>query len=118
MIKRSVRMMEAVKKTVKEDNLTPFPKGVSGNPGGRPKGQRNYATIYREALIKIGESRNMTPEEIEEEIEKVGLAKALDGDFAFQKDIKDRLHGKPSQSLELSGPNGGDIPVIVTVKYE
>lgn len=29
-------------------NLIPFPKGVSGNPEGRPKGRKNLATIIRE----------------------------------------------------------------------
>ena len=27
-----------------------FPKGVSGNPRGRPKGSRNWATIFKRAL--------------------------------------------------------------------
>lgn len=100
------------------DNIKPheFKKGQSGNPHGRPKGQRNYATIYREALIKIGTARNMTPEEIEEEIERVGLEKALQGDFAFQRDIKDRLHGKPVQKNELSGADGA--PFVVNVVWK
>jgi hypothetical protein len=29
----------------------PFPKGVSGNPGGRPQGARGKATLRLEALI-------------------------------------------------------------------
>lgn len=29
----------------------PFPKGVSGNPGGRPRGARGKATLRLEALI-------------------------------------------------------------------
>jgi len=99
-------------------NLIPCKKGETNNPNGRPKGQRNYSTIYREALLKIGESENMTPEQIEEVIEKSRLLKAIGGDLAFQKDILDRVHGKPAQALELSGPNGGEIPVFVTVKYE
>ena len=96
----------------------PWKKGESGNPEGRKLGQRPYASIYRAALEKIGRTKDMTPEQVEELMEEVGLGKALSGDFAFQKDIKDRLYGKPSQALELSGPNGGEIPVFVTVKYE
>ncbi len=97
-----IKKQTTKKKTVKKnkggnkghDNLIPCKPGQTANPNGRPKGQRDYKTIYREALIKIGKTQNMTPEEIEETMEQVGLKKALKGDFRFQKDIKDRLHGK------------------------
>ena len=102
-------MAKTVKKTAK-DNLTPFPKGKSGNPNGRPKGQRNYATIYREALEKIGKTRGITPEEVEVMIEEVGLYKAMKGDFAFYKDVRDRLHGKAMQNTDIT--SGGN-PLIV-----
>jgi hypothetical protein len=82
-----------MEKIDRKSNLTP------GGPG-RPKGQRNYATIYRAALIKIAEANDKTPEEIEEMMEQAGLKKALKGDFQFQKDIKDRLHGKATQPID------------------
>ena len=77
------------------DNLIPCKPGETANPNGRPKGQRNYATIYKEALRKIAESQDMTPEQIEEKINEVGLLKAMKGDYAFYRDLQDRLHGKP-----------------------
>ena len=89
-------------------NLIPCKKGETNNPNGRPKGQRNYSTIYREALLKIGESENMTPEQIEEVIEKSRLLKAMEGDLAFQKDILDRVHGKPKQDSTLDLTTGGE----------
>ena len=111
--------METEKKTLREENLKPWKKGdPSPNPSGRPKGQRNYATIYREALIKIGKTKGMTPEEVEELIEQVGLEKAMKGDFNFARDIKDRIHGKPSQGLELSGPGGEPIEQSITVTFK
>lgn len=32
------------------DNLKPFPKGVSGNPKGRPKGVKNWASVVQQLL--------------------------------------------------------------------
>jgi len=98
----------------KANLMPPWKKGdPSPNPNGRPNGQRNYATIYREALTKIAETRNMTPEEIETLIEQVGLVNALKGDFKFWQDVRDRIHGKPKQAVELTGENGGALQVNI-----
>jgi hypothetical protein len=94
-------------------NLKPFQPGQSGNPAGRPKGQRDYATIYREALQKIAAARGVTPNEIEELIEQTGLDKALEGDYKFFQDIRDRIHGKPKQGIEHTGEGGGPLQVNI-----
>ena len=100
--------MTAPKKVPKEANLKPpWKEGESGNPKGRQKGQRNYATIYREAMKKIAEKQNITPEELEEILVQSGLAKALKGDFSFYRDTMDRLHGKPLQSLGITTGKDG-----------
>lgn|SRR3990167_875455 len=97
-------------------NLIPPVKGERRNPNGRPNGQRNYATIYREALRKIGETQDMTPEQIEELIEQVGLKKALQGDFKFFEDIRSRIHGKPKSADGDLGSKDNPIQMTVTVK--
>jgi len=95
-------------------NLIPPVKGERRNPNGRPKGQRNYATIYKEALIQIGKSQNMTPEQVEELMHKSGLSKAIKGDYAFYRDVLDRLYGKPKQSVGLEGTGeDGAIELII-----
>ena len=61
---------------------------------GRPKGSRNFKTVQWEAIKKIAEARNTTPEQIEEMINEVGLLKAMKGDYNFYRDYMDRNHGK------------------------
>lgn len=38
------------------------------------------------------------------------IEKAAEGDIQAIKELGDRLDGKPGQSVELGGPNGGPIP--------
>lgn len=92
-------MDENSKKTAKVRG-TPFEKGESGNPNGRPLGQRNYATIYREALIKLATLNDKSPEELENEILSSGILNARKGDYRFYKDILDRTYGMPVQKIE------------------
>ena len=72
---------------------------------GRPPGSRNIQTIYRAALQKIAKAKDMTPEELETQLQEVGLNKALEGDYKFYQDLLDRQHGKPvtrSENLNLN----------------
>lgn len=69
---------------------------------GRPLGQRNYATIYRAALIKLAEINKKTPEELEDEILSKGLLSARNGDYRFYKDLQDRLHGTAVQKTDIT----------------
>ncbi len=94
------------------ENLRPFPKGVSGNPKGKRVGQRDYATIYREALIKLGTMNNISPDELEVDILLKGLASARKGDYKFYKDTLDRLHGSPKQSVDLTS-GGKELPTPI-----
>lgn len=81
----------------------PWKKGEpSPNPSGRPKGQRNYATIYREALIKIASLENITPEDLEDDMVSVAIKEARSGDPIFYKDVMDRIHGKPVQPTDIT----------------
>ena len=78
----------------------PFKEGESGNPKGRPVGQRNYATIYKEAMLILAEKNNTTPEALEAEMIANGAVLARKGDFRFYKDTLDRLHGQATQKTE------------------
>lgn len=105
-------------KEVKNSDITvkkrgrPFQEGQSGNPNGRPKGQRDYATIYKEALIKLASLNGKTPDELETEILSNALLSARKGDFRFYKDILDRLYGTPVSRTELTGKDGEKLQIV------
>lgn len=98
------------------DNLKPaWKKGdPSPNPNGRPLGQRNYATIYREALIKLAEANDKSPEDLENEILSKALVSARSGDYRFYKDILDRLYGTATNKSDIT--SGGD-KILQIIQY-
>lgn len=81
-----------------------FKPGQSGNPGGRPK-KKPLTEALMEALDN--------PEHLKQVIEGI-LAKAKKGDVAAFAAIRDTTEGKPVESHEHSGKNGG--PIIFTLK--
>lgn len=79
----------------------PWQKGETGNPNGRPKGQRNYATIYRDALEKIAAAQGKTPEEIETLLLEAGIKNAIKGNHKFHAYMMDKIHGKTPERHEV-----------------
>lgn len=105
------------------DNLKPLKPGETANPNGRPLGQRNYATIYREALMKLATLNGKTMEELENELVASGFVQAKK-DFRFYKDIQDRLHGtatiKSESEVKVTGTINTQDPKALEIaqKYE
>lgn len=91
-----------VNKDVRLKNLEKgtWKPGQSGNPNGRPKGRRNFETIYYAALEKLAELNGKTAEELEDEIVQNAIATARKGNYQFYKDNMDRLHGKPQERID------------------
>lgn len=89
----------------------------SPNPNGRPKGQRNYSTIYRQALVKLGNTRNITVEEVEDMLVKNGILKAISGDYRFYKDVLDRLYGTAVNKLDNT-TEGKPLETKIVVTYK
>lgn len=107
-------LQNSVKNSVRPQNkhLKPFKKGENGGSNGRPKGQKNYETLRREAIIAIGKAEGKTPEEIEIMLHQKGIRQALKGDFRFYKDDLDRIHGQSVQKTELTGKDGTALKIV------
>ena len=93
-------------KTGNEYQKEPGGTFKEGNPGGgRPKGQKNYATLYRDALEKLAKLNDIDPDILEVEIAQKGIAKAREGDYRFYKDTLDRLFGKAQDNVDITSNN-------------
>ena len=84
-------------------------EGESGNPKGRPKGRRNFDTIFDEAIRKIAEEKKLNIDDPEKQMVVKAVVEALKGNFNFYRDIMDRKYGKPDQNLDVNG----ELTVIV-----
>jgi len=81
------------------ENLVSFPKGVSGNPNGRPKGSKNRATLVRELLEIVSTFENPLTEQSEklsyvEQIIIAQIAEARKGNVQAFKELMDSAYGK------------------------
>ena len=84
-----------------------FQKGVSGNPAGRPRKERE------DRFYEITAS-SVTSEDWKDIVLKaVALAKR--GDTAARKWLSDYLMGTPVSKLELTGTDGNAISINVSV---
>ena len=85
-----------------------FLPGESGNPNGRPKKGFSLAEIVRE---KTNDGADVVDFLIKVVNGRVRKAKLADRIHAAEV-LLDRGFGKPLQSVELSGPDGGPIQLI------
>ncbi len=74
-----------------------FKSGMSGNPGGRPKGDK----LFRDALT-LAIKRSDGDKTMLAHIADALVSKALSGDVPAINAIADRLDGKPHQTAEIT----------------
>lgn len=94
-----------------EQNLKPFKKGISGNPGGRPKGSRNLSTILEDVLNrKVSLEDPILKKEVKSRIGEIIVLKltqkALEGDLRAINEIFDRAEGRPLCRQEVKHDGG------------
>lgn len=123
--KKTTSNKKTAKKTVNKKNASgtgekqakrkpngQFKKGVSGNPGGRPKGRRDFHTVvdlaYEEVKAEL-KKKGKEIEDVEVETVKILIMKTLAGSPKHQAMFLDRNYGKVKQSIELTGQDGGPI---------
>jgi len=82
----------------------PFPKGVSGNPAGKPKGARCFKSIFKDAAKEVAKDLKLgkEPDAVLKAIVRKGIQKGLEGDFNFYRDTLDRNLGKPKEEVDLN----------------
>jgi hypothetical protein len=97
--------------------LQPFRPGTSGNPGGMKKGTKHFSTILRRLLdeeitVTInGQTLRLTRSEALL-LEKIRLATQSPYDAVRLRaimDIEDRVDGRPTQSLDISGDDDAAV---------
>lgn len=99
---KDIKNSEGIRVRPQNKNLKPFKKGVSGNPKGHPKGQKNFSTIWDAFVKKIAKTNNIKPEEIDEQFLAVAFAEIKKGNYAFYKDTFDRRFGSAVKKTDLS----------------
>lgn len=96
---------------------TRFTPGESGNPGGKTKEQKQSeleaARIAAEIRLVMLTSMQEKLKDGQDPLELID-ANAL----KLFKDSEDRAHGTPKATSEVSGPEGGNIPIGINVNFK
>ena len=98
-------------------NLRPFPKGRSGNPGGRPKGTSLTAALRAELDTPVAPGSPVTKREaVAEKLVSLALA----GNLAAIREVFDRIEGKAVARTERGEPDTftdlDDVPTSELLK--
>jgi hypothetical protein len=101
-----------------EQNLKPYPKGVSGNPAGKPKGVQHSKTRLLRLLELVQKKKNpITGDEedftVLELMDMQMIAKALKGDQRAYETVIDRLEGKPKQTTDITADIKGNVQINI-----
>lgn len=90
------------RKMVERDEQGRLKKGSVLNPLGKSVGTKDYATLYKEAILAIAKSQGVDAEAVEQDLIKSGLLRGIKGNFKFYQDVLDRIHGKPVSKVDMN----------------
>lgn len=97
----------ATKRKGRPENLKPWPKGVSGNPKGRPKSIPKLEKLLAEVLGGTTDDGRGT--KIKKVLEQL-LADAVDNNSPFRtragEILFDRVYGKPKEKVVIEDEEG------------
>lgn len=97
-----------------EQNLTPWKPGQSGNPAGSSKKQRLTARLM-EYIDRKGISDELIEAWLGAAIGDPKMLKGRKPDFAFLKDLIDRVDGKASESTPDDDAAAHDAPKQIVI---
>lgn len=80
-------------------NLKPFPKGVSGNPAGRPR-RMTLSEALKAELAAVAEGTE--DRTIAQDVARKLCQEALAGNVAAIREVFDRTEGRAPQALEVN----------------
>ena len=86
----------------KRDTKGRFVKGISGNPAGKIPGTRNFDTLFEEAIKKIVKEKKLPNINPEVDLVVMAITEALNGNYAYYRDIMDRRYGQPTKNIDMT----------------
>ena len=84
---------------------------------GAPLGNKNSSKSNRLYADTIKRLNIQSEGKIAHDIAMALINKAKDGDISAIKEFGDRVDGKAVSTTELSGVDGADLPIGITVEY-
>lgn len=88
-----------------------FPKGVSGNPSGRPAGRKSQITALKQEM-ELAIRSHVRPDKLKKIVEKMAN-KAANGNVAAAKLILDHFLSKVTDTEDAGDKTGG-----ITIRIE
>lgn len=88
-----------------------FPKGVSGNPGGRPK-FKILSEAYK-VVLEHDNAKPFKPQTNAEAIAEKMAAEARKGKVNAASELADRTEGKPRQAYEVKLSITDELPALI-----